>query len=104
MISEIIFPMDALGWAESCSFCLLTRIWQSRAGRLPTALSRFAPAGLQFAHDYLSAEEVSLPAMRDDGRSLRLRKVLLPVPIADGSPALRRQFVLLQAMPGSVRL
>src|SRR5580698_889229 len=49
------------------------------------------PSGaLQFAHGHHYTEEVSLHAMRDDGRPLRLRKILLPLPIAGGGPPLRR--------------
>jgi len=42
------------------------------SSRLPTALSFSPPAALQFANGHCYAEEVPLPAMRDDGRPLRL--------------------------------
>jgi hypothetical protein len=61
--------------------------------------------GLQFAHGYHDyQEEIPLHAVRNDGRALRLRKVLLPLPVADGDSPLRGQPVLLQALPGSLRL
>jgi len=71
---------------------------------LPTALSSSLPAALQFAHGHYHKPEVPLHAMRDDGRPVRLRKVLLPLPIADGSPPVRGWPLLLQALPRSVRL
>ena len=37
---------------------------------LPTALSSFLPAALQFAHGHHHKPEVPLHAMRDDGRPL----------------------------------
>src|ERR1700690_1746044 len=71
---------------------------------LPTALSHSPPRALQFAHGYRCAEEVPLHAMRDDGRPLRLRKILLPLPIAHGDSPLRRWLVLLPALPRSLQL
>jgi len=59
---------------------------------------------LQFAHDHYGAEKVPLPAVRDDRRPVRLWTILLPLPIAHRSPPLRRQPVLLQAVPGGVWL
>jgi hypothetical protein len=71
---------------------------------LPTELSSQPSAALQFAHGYDDGKEVPLHAMRDDGGPLRLRKILLPMPVAHGSPPMRRRLVLLQALPGSLRL
>lgn len=56
------------------------------------------PSALEFAHGYHRTEEISLPAMRNDRRPLRMRKVLLPLPIADGRPPMRRQLVLLPTL------
>jgi len=72
--------------------------------RLPTTLSRLPSAALEFAHGHYYTEKVSLHAMRDDGRSLWLRKILLPVPVLDRDSALWRQFVLLQTLPRCLRL
>jgi hypothetical protein len=78
---------------------------QRRSQRVTKGTFLFPPAALQFAYGHPHYKpEVPLHAMRDDGRALRLRKILLPLPIADGSPPLRRRPVLLQALPGSLQL
>ena len=73
-------------------------------GRLPTELSFPTLSAVQFAYGHHDASKVPLHAMRDDGRALRLRKILLPLPIAGGSPPLRRWLVLLQTVPRSLQL
>src|SRR5579862_141640 len=88
-------PIDKISAAAGAAAC----------PALPTALSCSLPDAVQFAHGHHDHKpEVPLHAMRDDGRPLRLRKILLPLPIADGSPPVRGWPLLLQALPRSLRL
>jgi len=77
---------------------------QASSGRLPTALSRTEPSRYSFAHGHHHQVKVPLHAVRDDRRPLRLRKVLLPLPVANGRPPLPGRLVLLPTLPRSLRL
>src|SRR5712692_2578833 len=75
---------------------------------LPTALCSAPPVALQFAHvnhkDNRPQNQVPLHAVRDERRALRMREVLLPLPVANRCPPLPGWPSLLSSLPRGLRL
>ena len=59
---------------------------------------------LEFAHGHYYQDQVSLHAVRNERRKVRLREVLLLLPGADRHSPVQRRSLLLPALPAGLRL